>query len=157
MSERSERTEDTARLTSAGGRSERPADRYGISRRKTPRWLPYALGVFVIAAGVVVAFLGYRTYGPKDIEPERLGYTVVDDSTVDVDFKVTRQDPGKPIVCYVRALTGDSTEVGRREVLIPASDSGTVRLTTRLRTTERAGAANIYGCSDKVPAYLRAG
>ncbi|WP_067816875.1 DUF4307 domain-containing protein [Nocardia inohanensis] len=137
--------------------TERPADRYGIAPRKNRRWLPYALGAVVILAGLGVAWMGYRTYGPKDIEPERLGYTVVDDSTVEVDFKLTRKDPNQPVVCYIRAMDPDSLEVGRREVLVPGSDSGTVRLTTTLKTTARAGAANIYACDDKVPAYLRAG
>ncbi|MEV6767286.1 DUF4307 domain-containing protein [Nocardia sp. NPDC051030] len=137
--------------------TERPADRYGIRPSKNRRWLPFALGAVVILAGLGVAFMGYKTYGPKDIEPDRLGYTVLDDSTVSVDFKVTRKDPSKPVVCFIRAMDGDTNEVGRREVLIPPSDSGTVRLTTTLRTVARAGAGNIYGCSEKVPAYLRAG
>ncbi|MFE6860188.1 DUF4307 domain-containing protein [Nocardia sp. NPDC057668] len=137
--------------------SERPADRYGVGRRKTPRWLPVALTLAVAIVGCGVAYLGFKQYGPKDIEPERLGYTVVDDSTVSVEFKVTRDDPEKPVVCYVRALDADGVEVGRREVLIPGSDAGTVLFTTTLKTSARAGAGNIYGCSDEVPAYLRAG
>ncbi|WP_330185094.1 DUF4307 domain-containing protein [Nocardia sp. NBC_01503] len=137
--------------------SERPAGRYGAARRKTPRWMMFAIGAVVIIAGLVVSYVGYKQYGPKDIEPDRLGYTVVDDATVEVDFKVTRKDPGKPVVCIVRAMTADSAEVGRREVLIPASDSGTVRLTTTIKTTARAGAGNVYACTDDVPAYLRAG
>lgn len=137
--------------------SERPADRYGVERRKTPRWLPFALTAAVIVLGTVVAYVGFKQYGPQDIEPERLGYTVVDDSTVSVEFKLTRDDPAKPVVCYVRAMDGDGSEVGRREVLVPASESGTVKLTTTLRTSARAGAGNVYGCSDQVPAYLRVG
>ncbi|WP_067703223.1 DUF4307 domain-containing protein [Nocardia jejuensis] len=137
--------------------TERPADRYGIKPSRNRRWLPYALGAVVVVAGTGVAYLGYQQYGPQDIEPDRIGYEVIDDSTISVDFKVTRKDPSKPVVCYIRAMDGDTLEVGRREVLIPASDSGTVRLNTTLRTTSRAGAGNIYGCSDKVPAYLRVG
>ncbi|MRH86661.1 DUF4307 domain-containing protein [Nocardia sp. SYP-A9097] len=137
--------------------SERPAGRYGAARRKTPRWMMYAISAVVIIAGLGVAYVGYKQYGPKDIEPDRIGYTVVDDSTVEVDFKVTRKDPDTPVVCIVRAMTADSEEVGRREVLVPASDSGTVRLTTTIKTTGRAGAGNVYACSDDVPAYLRAG
>ncbi|AYF72824.1 DUF4307 domain-containing protein [Nocardia yunnanensis] len=137
--------------------SERPADRYGIAPKKQRRWLPWALGAIVIAAGLGVSYLGYRTYGPQDIEPDRIGYSIIDDSTVSVDFKVTRKDPGTPVVCFVRAMDGDTDEVGRREILVPASDSGTVRVVTEIKTTRRAGAGNVYGCSDHVPAYLRAG
>ncbi|MVU81758.1 DUF4307 domain-containing protein [Nocardia sp. ET3-3] len=137
--------------------SERPADRYGIAPRKQRRWLPWALGAVVILAGLGVSYLGYRTYGPQAIEPDRIGYTIVDDSTVSVDFKVTRKDPGTPVVCFVRAMDGDTDEVGRREILVPGSDSGTVRVVTEIKTTRRAGAGNVYGCTDHVPAYLRAG
>ncbi|MFJ4652484.1 DUF4307 domain-containing protein [Nocardia sp. NPDC088792] len=136
--------------------SERPADRYGIAPRRNRRWLPYALGLVVILAGLGVAYVGYKNFGPQDIEPDRVGYDIIDDHTMSVDFKVTRKDPGKPVVCWVRAMSGDTDEVGRREVLVPASTSGTVRINTTLRTTARAGAGNVYGCSDKVPAYLRA-
>ncbi|WP_067534177.1 DUF4307 domain-containing protein [Nocardia crassostreae] len=137
--------------------SERPADRYGDAPRRNRRWVAILLGAGVLIAGVIVAYLGYQQYGPKDIEPDRIGYTVVDDSTVEVDFKLTRKNPEIPVVCYVRALDADGVEVGRREVLVPASPDGTVRLTTVVKTIERAGAGNIYGCSEKVPAYLRAG
>lgn len=137
--------------------SERPADRYGIRPRKNRRWLPWALGPIVLVGGLVVAYLGFRTYGPQDIEPERLGYTVVDDSTVTIDFKVTRKDPGTAVACIVRAMDGDTDEVGRREILVPGSDAGTVRMDTTIKTARRAGAANVYGCTEHVPAYLRAG
>ncbi|WP_405485724.1 DUF4307 domain-containing protein [Nocardia sp. NBC_00511] len=137
--------------------SERPADRYGDKPRQNRRWLPYALGLVVVLAGLGVAYLGYKTYGPQAIEPDRVGYTIVDDSNTSVDFKVTRKNPGTPVVCFVRAMDGDTDEVGRREVLVPGSDSGTVLVTTTIKTSRRAGAGNVYGCSDKVPAYLRAG
>ncbi|GAB2505475.1 DUF4307 domain-containing protein [Nocardia heshunensis] len=137
--------------------SERPADRYGIAPRKNRRWLPWALGAVVILAGLGVSYLGYRTYGPQAIEPDRIGYEIVDDHTTTVDFKVTRKDPGQAVVCFVRAMDGDTDEVGRREILVPGSDAGTVRVVTTIKTTRRAGAGNVYGCSDHVPAYLRAG
>ncbi|MFI6868488.1 DUF4307 domain-containing protein [Nocardia sp. NPDC050406] len=137
--------------------TQRPADRYGTAPRASRRPLLYLVGAIVVIAGLVVAYLGYRQYGPKDIEPERIGYNVVSDSEVTVDFKLTRKDPEQPVVCYVRALDPDNHEVGRREILIPGSDEETVRVNTVIRTSGRAGAANIYGCSENVPAYLRAG
>lgn len=137
--------------------TDRPADRYGTAPRKTHRLLPILAGVVVVIIGLGVAYLGYQQYGPKDIEPERIGYNVVNDSTVTLDFKLTRQDPNQPVVCFVRALDPDSIEVGRREVLIAGSDDKTVRINTTIRTTARAGAANIYGCSENIPEYLRAG
>ncbi|MBF6330825.1 DUF4307 domain-containing protein [Nocardia transvalensis] len=134
----------------------RVADRYGQRPRRNRRWTAFALGAVVIVLGVVVAYVGYRQYGPKDIEPDQLGYTLVNDSTVEVHFKLTRKHPDRPVVCFVRAMDTDGAEVGRREVLIPASTSGTVELTTTVRSTARPANGNIYGCSGKVPPYLRA-
>ncbi|MBB5912617.1 hypothetical protein BJY24_001484 [Nocardia transvalensis] len=137
--------------------ADRVADRYGTRPRRHRRWIPYALGAAVVLAGLIVSYAGYSKFGPKDIEPEQLGYSIVNDSTLDVHFKVTREHPDRPVVCFVRGMDSDQAEVGRREVLIPASTSGTVELTTTVRTTGRPAAGDIYGCSDKVPAYLRVG
>ncbi|WP_460696165.1 DUF4307 domain-containing protein [Nocardia thraciensis] len=137
--------------------TDRVADRYGTRPRRNRPWLPYALVTAAVLLGVAVAVVAYLKFGPKDIEPEQLGYSVVNDSTLDIHFKVTREHPDRPVVCFVRAMDSDQAEVGRREVLIPASTSGTVELNAIVRTTGRPAAGDIYGCSDKIPAYLRAG
>ncbi|MGO4616233.1 DUF4307 domain-containing protein [Nocardia sp. 2YAB30] len=137
--------------------SRRPADRYG---RKTPvrrRWIPLVLGMLVVLAGLGVAYLGYQKYGPEDIDAEQLGYTVVDDSTMTIRLKVTRKDPAQPVVCFVRAMARDGSELGRREVLVEPSASGTVELTTIVRSSARPVSGSIYACSGQVPSYLRAG
>lgn len=149
------RTADAA--TGTAQTSDRVSDRYGAAPRRTRRWIPIALGIVVVIAGLIVAYVGYRSYGPQDIQPDELGYDLVDDSTVTVHFKVTRKHPGQPVVCVVRGMDTEGSEVGRREVLVPGSNSGTVELTTPVRTTARPANGNIYGCSDQVPAYLKAG
>lgn len=132
-------------------------DRYGTAPRARWRGLPLVLGIVVLLAGLGVAYLGYQKYGPDDIEAEQLGYTVVDDSTLTVRIKVTRDDPARPAVCFVRAMDRDGAEVGRRELLIAPSESGTIELTTTVRSSSRPAAGNIYACTDRVPDYLRAG
>ncbi|MGQ4598193.1 DUF4307 domain-containing protein [Nocardia sp. R6R-6] len=134
-----------------------PANRYGTQPLVRRRWIAPVLGAVVLLAGLGVAYLGYQKYGPEDIEAEQLGYTVVDDSTVNVRFKVTRVDPAQPVVCFVRAMARDGSELGRREVLVEPSNSGTVELTTTVRASPRPVSSAIYGCSDRVPSYLRAG
>ncbi|MGW0245330.1 DUF4307 domain-containing protein [Nocardia goodfellowii] len=138
--------------------SARHADRYGKVPRPGRPWIPLVLSVLVVLAGVGVAFLGYQKYGPKDIEAEGLGYQQIDDSTMTVRFKVTRKDPGQAVVCFVRVMSSNSAEIGRREVLIPPQNRGsTVELTTTVKSSSRPSAGNVYGCTDAVPAYLRAG
>ncbi|MFC9432665.1 DUF4307 domain-containing protein [Nocardia sp. NPDC057030] len=136
---------------------QRPTDRYGTKPPVPRRRLPLVLGIVVVLLGCGVAFIGYQKYGPKDLESEQLGYTVVDDSTMTVRIKVTRKDPAQPAVCFVRAMARDSVEVGRREVLIEPSTSGTIEQTTTVKTSARAASSSIYGCSGQVPSYLRAG
>ncbi|MBF6339541.1 DUF4307 domain-containing protein [Nocardia abscessus] len=143
-----------ARAASPGGP---PADRYGTRPRKRRRWVAPALGVVVVLAGLGVAYLGYQKYGPDDIEAEQLGYVVVDDSTMTIRLKVTRADPERPVVCFVRAMARDGSELGRREVLVEPSRSGTVELSTVVRSSARPASGSVYACSDQVPSYLRAG
>ncbi|MET8648362.1 MULTISPECIES: DUF4307 domain-containing protein [Nocardia] len=154
--------ETTGDVSADGAAAARRADRYGTrDRRDAPgirqRWIPATLIAIVLVAGLGIAFLGFQKYGPDDIDAEQLGYTLVDDSTLSIRLKVTRDDPSRPAVCFVRAMDRDGAEVGRREVLITPSDSGTVELTTIVRSSARPSAGNIYGCSDRVPEYLRAG
>jgi len=143
--------------TPGTGPADRRADRYGTTPRPTRRWIPLALGAVVLAAGLGVAYIGFQKYGPHDIDAEQLGYTVVDDSTMSVHLKVTRKDPQHPVVCFVRAMARDGSELGRRELLIEPSDSGTIELTTTVRASARPVSSSIYGCSADVPKYLRAG
>ncbi|MGK8522213.1 DUF4307 domain-containing protein [Nocardia asteroides] len=143
-----------AAAASPGGR---PADRYGVRPRKPRRWIALALGVVVVLAGLGVAYLGYQKYGPDEIEAEQLGYVVVDDSTITIRIKVTRAEPDRPVVCFVRAMARDGSELGRREVLIEPSSSGTVELTTVVRSSARPASGSVYACSDQVPDYLRVG
>jgi hypothetical protein len=134
-----------------------PADRYGTRPPEPRRWIVPVLGVLVVLAGLGVAYLGYQKYGPEDIEAEQLGYVVVDDSTMTIRLKVTRADPERPVVCFVRAMARDGSELGRREVLVEPSSSGTVELTTVVRSSARPASGSVYACSDRVPGYLRAG
>ncbi|MEV6214482.1 DUF4307 domain-containing protein [Nocardia sp. NPDC051833] len=133
----------------------RHADRYGTKPPARRTWPLVVLGIGVLVAGVGVAFLGFQKYGPKAIETEQLGYVVVDDSTLTVRMKVTRDNPEQAVVCFVRAMDRDSAEVGRREVLVPGSDSTSVQVTTTVKSSARPSAGDIYGCTEQVPGYLR--
>ncbi|MFD4434029.1 DUF4307 domain-containing protein [Nocardia sp. NPDC058497] len=133
----------------------RHADRYGRKPPVRRLWLLVTLGVGVLVAGLGVAYLGFQKYGPKAIETEQLGYVVDDDSTLTVRMKVTRDSPQQAVVCFVRAMDRDGAEVGRREVLVPGSDSTSVQVTTTVKSSARASAGDIYGCTEEVPGYLR--
>ncbi|WP_067653011.1 DUF4307 domain-containing protein [Nocardia harenae] len=153
-------TEPEARADAARDeqrRAARRAERYGTRRGVGPgRRIAAVLGVLVVAAGVGIGFLGYQKFGPKDVEAEQLGYVIVDDSTLDLRIKVTRDDPSQPVVCIVRAMSRDGEETGRREVLVLPSESGTVEVGTQIRSSARPASGSVYACSTTVPGYLRA-
>ncbi|WP_327149754.1 DUF4307 domain-containing protein [Nocardia sp. NBC_01329] len=147
----------TASPEAADSARDRYADRYGRrTARPNRRLLGAALTGVVVLAGIGVAYLGWTKFGPEDIEFEELGYTVLDDSSVEVQIRLTRDDPSKPVVCLVRAMARDLEEVGRREVLVqPATGEKTVRVSTVVEASEPPASAAIYTCTDQVPGYLR--
>ncbi|MGW0182645.1 DUF4307 domain-containing protein [Nocardia sp. NPDC003345] len=149
---------DTGTATTPETAADRYADRYGHTRggRSNLRRWGAALTVAVVLAGIGVAYLGWRQFGPKDIESEQLGYTVIDDSSVELRLRLTRADPTRPVVCVVRAMARDLTEVGRREVVVePSPGEETVKVSTVIETGEPPSSAAIYTCTDDVPGYLK--
>lgn len=135
----------------------RPEARYGRSRlsRVSRRRLAIGLAVLVVAAGLVVAAVGYQRLGTSDVAGSLAGYQVIDDETASVTISVTRSDPSRPVDCIVRVRAKDGGETGRREVLVPPSDQHTVQVTTTVKSFQPPVMADIYGCGADVPAYLR--
>jgi len=134
-------------------------DRYGRSRlsRVSRRREVIALGVLVVAAGLVIAVIGYQRLGTSDVTGSLAGYRVIDDQTASVTISVTRSDPSRPVDCIVRIRSEDGSETGRREVLVPPSEAATVQVTTTLKSSKPPVMADIYGCGTDVPGYLRPG
>jgi Domain of unknown function (DUF4307) len=132
--------------------------RYGRPRlsRRSRRWVVITLAVLVVAAGTVVALVGYHRLGNRNVEGSLVGYHLIDDETVSVTISVTRSDPSRPVDCIVRVRSKDGSETGRREVLIPASDQTTVQVTTTLKSSKPPVMGDVYGCGTDVPDYLRA-
>jgi hypothetical protein len=132
--------------------------RYGRPRlsRRSRRWVVVTLAVLVVAAGTVIAVVGYHRLASSDVEGSLVGYHLIDDETVSVTISVTRSDPARPVDCIVRVRSKDGRETGRREVLIPASDQTTVQVTTTLKSSKPPVMGDVYGCGTDVPGYLRA-
>ncbi|MBS9534661.1 DUF4307 domain-containing protein [Mycobacterium sp. M1] len=131
--------------------------RYGnTGLRATPRRLvAIALAALAVATITGLAILGYHRLSGADVKGELFGYQVIDDQTVSVKITVTRSDPSQPVVCIVRVRAVDGSETGRREVLVPPSDSATVQVTTTVKSSQRPMMGDVYGCGTDVPGYLR--
>ncbi|QFZ24011.1 DUF4307 domain-containing protein [Saccharothrix syringae] len=130
-----------------------PEGRYGKTRRPAPGWARWSLAVIAVLVGALVAWIGYRNLGTQPVEAKQTAFQVVDDATVEITFEVVRQTPERPVVCIVRARSGDGDEAGRREVLVPAG-ADTVRETTVLKTSKPPVTGEVFGCSYQVPQYL---
>lgn len=119
-----------------------------------PRWGRWALLGAALVAAVIVTLVVWRSVGDPEVSGDRLTFEIVDDSTIELRFEVTREDSGQPAVCIAHAQSIDGRETGRREVLVPPSD-GAVRIDTVIRTSQPPVTADIVGCSLNVPDYLR--
>ena len=133
-----------------------PAGRYS-ARTRSPGTRRRTTAIVLVASvlfGAVVAVLAYRNFATAPISSDSLGFSLESDSMVTVRFNVTRDDPGKPAVCIVRALSRDGSETGRREVYIPPADTDTRAYTSDVRTSHPPAVGNVFGCSYTVPSYL---
>jgi hypothetical protein len=135
----------------------RPEARYGRPRLsgRSRRRLAFGLAVLVVAAGAVVAMVGYQRLGTSDVSGTLAGYQLIDNETASVTISVTRSDPSRPVDCIVRVRSKDGSETGRREVLVPPSGQATVQVTTTVKSSKPPVMADIYGCGTNVPGYLR--
>ncbi|MCV7343686.1 DUF4307 domain-containing protein [Mycolicibacterium rhodesiae] len=133
-----------------------PHERYGRTRlpATTRRRVAFALGVLVLAAGLVLALIAYQRFEGNDVEGTIAAYQVTDDHTVSVTISVTRKDPSRPVHCIVRVRSHDGDETGRREILVPPSQAATVQVTTFVKSYKRPFVGDIYGCGTDVPGYL---
>jgi hypothetical protein len=135
----------------------RPEARYGRSRlsRVTRRRVVIGLAVLAVAAGLVVAVVGYQRLGTSDVAGSLAGYQLIDNETASVTISVTRSNPSRPVDCIVRVRAKDGSETGRREVLVTPSEQATVQVTTTVKSSRPPVMADIYGCGTDVPGYLR--
>lgn len=113
------------------------------------------LGLLMVGILVAGGITLYQFNSSDSITTEVVGISAPDDNTLAVTMTVTRDEPGVPIYCIVRAQDQSKGELGRREVFIPPSENTTVQIDTLVPTTALAFMADAYGCGNDVPAYLR--
>ena len=137
---------------------ERPTARYGQQRLSAPsrRRLVIGLTVLIVVAGIGLALAAFQRLGTAPVKGELNTYKLLDNETVGITISVTRENPGQPVVCIVRARALDGSETGRREVLIAPSTVKTVQVSTVVKSTKPPVVGDIYGCGTDVPAYLTA-
>ncbi len=106
-------------------------------------WVVATIGI-ALGCAMAVWFGLASTVGKPSWQD--LGYRVIDDTTVDVTYLVSRPD-GRDVTCVIRAMDQGFGTVGLVEVQIQGSDNSSVQRTTRVRTTTRAVTGVVRSCS----------
>lgn len=121
------------------------------SRKTLPRPAPgqlkwWVVGAVGILAGVALAIWFGLSATLGQPSWQTLGYKVLSDQQVRVDFEVYRPG-GTALTCTVEALARDFSPVGTSKVRVPASADETTRMSATLRTTSRAVTGQVKTCS----------
>ena len=109
----------------------------------------------MVVAGLGLAYVGYKQYGDPEVSGQATAFEIKSSDTVAVQYTVNRGDPSEAVACVVRARAKDGSEVGRREVLIPAGDDIQVGARTEVLTSRPAVIGEVFGCTLSVPPYLK--
>lgn len=121
----------------------------GLWRRGTfarhRKW--WVIGSLAVLAGLVVAVV-WGWSATRGVLWTNTGFDVVSDRVVTVRFDVNR-DPGKEVVCVLRAQDIDHASVGRTEVTVPPAEQRVTRQEFELRTTHRAVTGFVDSCRYK--------
>ncbi|MDO4910623.1 MAG: DUF4307 domain-containing protein [Corynebacterium sp.] len=144
----------------------RPRARYGASDTKdntsnalgTKNIAFKAFVLIMVAVFAVVAVFYVQQQRHSDantVTATERGFQTDSEDQLTLFMDVTRTTPEMDSFCVVRALDYDKTEVGRREIFIPAGSAPTVKLSVPISTRVRAVAGDIYGCGTNIPSYLK--
>ncbi|MFJ4919750.1 DUF4307 domain-containing protein [Streptomyces sp. NPDC088725] len=128
-------------------REQLPPGRYGRSAdARADHRLRILAVVFGVVTVVLVGWFGYHYVAGTSVSGEIIKFKRVSANAVEVHLEV-RKDEGATGTCTLRALNDGHEEVGRKDVRFTASQTRVDQIIT-VRTTERATAAELVGCSD---------
>jgi hypothetical protein len=110
----------------------------------TLKW--WVVGTIGISLGVAIAiwFGLSATVGLPSWQT--MGYKVVDNQSVRVDFEVYSPD-GRDVVCTLHALAADFSVVGSADVPVPLAGHNAAKKSVTVRTTTRAVTGEVDTCS----------
>ena len=119
------------------------AKRYGKRAKLSKsrwRWIS-SVGIGLMAIGVL--YVSMANYNP--VQSQDIGFSVKNPTQVTLDFELT-----KPLdavaVCSVEALNEQFGQVGYKVLEIGPQETGKVRLTVSINTTELATTALVDEC-----------
>lgn len=133
MDQRTPRTPPTGRYGGPG-----PGQRAARRRR-------LAVAVAVLLAGGVAYAVWFGVEARDQVTFRTQGYTVLDDTHVEVVFTVSKPRDGTAD-CQVEALSSGAAQVGLAPVRVGPSRTGAATVTTVVRTSERPVTGQPISC-----------
>lgn len=118
-------------------------ERYGRTRNgRRNVWI-----IGGVLAALAIALVTWITVfnAQRSVDVDDLGYEVVDEHTVDIEFQIT-STPDRDLVCAVQALDEEFGVVGWKVLEIPASDAHTQHLSTSIPTVAEATTGLVKSC-----------
>ncbi|MCG7524431.1 DUF4307 domain-containing protein [Streptomyces sp. OfavH-34-F] len=124
-----------------------PENRYGRSAdQRADRKLKIIGAVLGAVLLGVIGWIGYGYVSGKGLSAEVIKFKVVSDEKVEIHLEV-RKDAGARGYCSLRAQREDGTDVARKDFRFD-EDATRVDEILTLRTTSRATAVELLGCSE---------
>lgn len=119
--------------------------RYGRSRRRRfDRWIAWGAVALLLGIGLWVLLFGTWRTGAS-IGFRDMGYSVIDERTVRVDFEVTAP-AGSDVFCALEAVSTSHAQVGWRILELPASEQRIRHFSETLVTTGHATTGYVKSC-----------
>ena len=131
----------------------RPPGRYDEPSLVGQRILAVLLAGAFVALVVSIVLSFYSRFGRAELRFQEIGFSVLSDSAVRVDFAVTFADapPDAPAYCTVRSRDGVGREIGRQLVEVPRGRDDRAVVSHVLATSRRAVTGEVDGCSLQPP------
>ncbi|MDO5032823.1 DUF4307 domain-containing protein [Corynebacterium sp.] len=122
-----------------------------------PSWTTRAIVLILLAMVAAALVFGVRYVKQQqkvNADISLVTQEILSDDTTRVWVDITRNRVEEPAYCIVQAFDYSKSEVGRREIAIPAGGEEAQRVAVDVPTNHRAVAGGVYGCSGNIPSYL---
>lgn len=121
------------------------SERYGSPSATRTKAL-VALAVVVVGAGLSWLVWVMLVHGRPLVQSDITGFEVLDAHTTEASFTVVRRDAEVEASCLLRAVAGDHSIVGERDVVVGPGEPTTTAETETIRTEREATSVEVVGC-----------